>query len=168
MIELYELHENEQYFFDQETLDRLSQALKPFNSVCCLCAPRLGEKLAAEGRKVSILDIDTRFQHLAGFRYFDLHRPAWIGESFDLIVCDPPFFNISLARLFTAIRVLAQNNFAQPLLISYLQRRAGNLVGTFAKFGLVETDYSPTYQTVQKSPRNEVRFFSNIPFRFSG
>ena len=94
---MYELHENEQYFFDQETLEKLSNVLKQFNSVCCLCVPSLGEKLELEGREVRILDIDTRFQRLKGFCFFDIHRPEWIGETFDLIICDPPFFNVSLS-----------------------------------------------------------------------
>ena len=158
---MYERHEHEQYFFDQETLQILGDGLKSFNSICCLCAPSLGEQLEKEGRNVRVLDIDTRFQQLDSFHYFDIHKPEWLGESFDLIVCDPPFFNVSLSRLFTAIRMLAQNNFNQPLLLSYLKRRADNILGTFSKFNLVKTDFHPGYQTVQKCQKNDIVFFSN-------
>lgn len=160
---MYELHENEQYFFTQETLDTLCVFLWQYDFVCCLCAPLLGKKLAEEGREVRILDIDDRFKDIWGYRYFDLHRPEWLGEKYNLIICDPPFFNVSLSCLFAAIRILSQNDFNQPILISYLQRRANNILGTFSKFGIAETDYFPSYQTVKNCQRNDIRFFSNIP-----
>ncbi len=159
---MYELHENEQYFFTHGTLDELEAFLNPYEYVCCLCAPILSRRLAEKGQRVRILDIDDRFQDVQGFKHFDLHRPEWLGEKYSIIVCDPPFFNISLSRLFAAIRTLALNDFNQPLLISYLRRRAHNILGTFAKFGLMETGYSPIYQTVQKIERNDIQFFSNI------
>lgn len=159
---MYELHENEQYFFAQKTLDELEVFLAGYSPVCCLCAPSLGERLATNGQDVRILDIDRRFERTKVFRYFDINRPEWTGEKYGIIVCDPPFFNISLSRLFTAIRMLAQNDFNQPILVSYLLRRAENLIGTFSKFGLQGTGYFPEYQTVQKCQRNDIIFFSNI------
>ena len=49
------------------------------------------------------------------------------------------------------------------LLISYLVRRAPNILGTFARFGLTPTGYRPGYQTVQEVERNAIEFFSNVP-----
>ena len=159
---MYELHENEQYFFAQKTLDELAALLDDYSFICCLCAPSLGEQLANNGKKVRTLDIDKRFEKNHGFRYFDINKPEWLEEKYDIIVCDPPFFNISLSRLFAAIRSLSQNDFNQPLMISYLDRRSSNIIGTFSKFGLQTTNYFAEYQTVQKCERNNIRFFSNI------
>jgi hypothetical protein len=141
---------------------RLADFAAEFPHPCCLCAPRVGEELARRGVTVTILDVDERFAHLPGFRRLDLYRPEWLGEEFGLLLCDPPFFNVSLSQLFHALRLLARHDLRQPLLVSYLTRRAANLLGTFAPFGLEPTGFFPGYQTVQKLARNEVEFFGNL------
>ncbi len=157
-----ERHENEQYFFDGATLDHLADFVAGFARPCCICAPMLGRALARRKAAVRILDIDERFADTPGFVRWDLHHPSWLGESYDLIVCDPPFFNISLSRLFSALRTLSQHRFEQPLLISYPTRRGGNLLSTFHRFGLQPTGYAPSYLTVQKIERNAIEFYGNL------
>jgi len=157
-----ERHENEQYFFDQATLDHLAAFAGGFERPCCLCAPMVGQRLAQAKVPVRILDIDERFASCEGFRRWDIHRPKWLGETYDLIICDPPFFNISLSRLFTALRTLAQHRFDQHLLISYPTRRAANLLGTFDRFALRPTGYAPSYLTVQNVERNAIEFYGNL------
>src|SRR5215213_2315981 len=166
---MYEKHENEQYFFDRPTLATLADAVATFPNPCCLCAPLLGQELERRGVAVCVLDIDERFAGLRGFRRYDLYRPEWLGEEYGLIVCDPPFFNVSLAQLFAAIRMLSRNDYTQPLLVSYLARRASNVLGTFARFNLAPTGYRPRYQTVQdQDARNAVEFFANVPVPILG
>ena len=158
-----ELHDNEQYFFDEPTLDQLAEFLSSWSRPCCLCAPLLGQRLAKRGVDVTILDVDQRFAGTLGFRHWDLRRPQWLGIEFDLIICDPPFFNLSLSQLFTAIRTLACNRFEQSLLLFYLQRRGQAVTQSFARFGLTRTGYCPGYQTVQNVDRNVVEMFGNVP-----
>jgi hypothetical protein len=159
---MYELHKHEQYFFDEATLDHLSTFLRRWQAPCCLCAPLLGRRLAELGSTVTVLDIDERFAQVPGFRRYDVYRPVWLGREFDIILCDPPFFTVSLAQLFSAIRLLSRNDFRQPLLVSYLQRRAQALLGTFAPFDLRPTGYLPSYQTIKKVEHNEIEFYGNI------
>lgn len=160
---MYERHENEQYFFDEETLQELSRFLARFESIGCVCAPLLGSRLVELGANVTILDIDERFAHLPEFVEFDLHRPHWIGREFDIIVCDPPFYSVSLSQLFAALRLLGRHRFDQPLLVSYLKRRETAVMGTFAKFRLTPTGYEPDYVTVQECEKNRIEFYSNLP-----
>lgn len=160
---MYELHENEQYFFDAPTLDHLANFVARWPSPCCLCAPLLGKHLAERGVAVTILDIDERFSVVPGFRHYDIYRPAWLDRKFGIILCDPPFFNVSLSQLFAAVRILSHHQFDQPLLVSYLQRRSEAILGTFSPFGLRPTGFCPGYQTVQASARNDIEFFGNIP-----
>lgn len=160
---MYERHENEQYFFDEKTLQVLSDFLMRFDSIGCVCAPLLGSRLVEQGANVTILDIDERFAHLPGFVEFDVHRPHWIGRHFDVIVCDPPFYSVSLSQLFAALRLLSQHRFDQPLLVSYLKRRETAIMGTFTKFGLAPTGFEPDYVTVQECERNRIEFYSNLP-----
>ena len=160
---MYELHENEQYFFDGATLEYLTDFLSQYESPCCLSAPAVGKLLSERGAKVSVLDIDERFSQVPGFRRFDVFRPEWIGEKFDIILCDPPFFKVSLSQLFRAIRLLSQHDYLQPLLISYLVRREANICGTFSRFDLQPTGIFPTYQTVRSCAKNDIEFFGNLP-----
>jgi hypothetical protein len=159
---MYELHEHEQYFFDKPTLSRLADFVAQFENPCCLCAPLLGQELEKRGVQVRTLDIDERFAGLRGFRRYDIYRPQWLGQEFGLIICDPPFYGVSLSQLFTAIRLLSRNYYSQPLLVSYLVRRSSSMIGTFTRFGLEPTGYRPGYQTIQKAERNEIEFFGNL------
>src|SRR5215468_7396332 len=100
---MYELHKNEQYFFDNETIQQLTGILKPFENICVLCAPMLGKSLNKTGSNVTILDIDDRFADEKGYLNWSIYKPQWIDKTFDIIFCDPPFFNVSLSQLFKAI-----------------------------------------------------------------
>ena len=104
---MQERHENEQYFFSAETTSQLASFAAQFPNPCCICAPSIGKALTQRGVGVRILDIDERFADLPGFRHFDLRRPDWLDEEFGIIICDPPFFNLSLSRLFAALRLLS-------------------------------------------------------------
>jgi len=157
-----ERHEKEQYFFDGETVDRLADFLESYERPCCLCAPLVGRELARRGVEATTLDIDPRFADLPGYRIFDLHRPEWLGTEFDVIVSDPPFFGVSLSRLFRAVRMLARHDFAHPLLITWLRRRQSAILGTFAPFGLRPTGFLPTYLTVKKLGKFEVEMYGNL------
>ncbi len=161
---MLELLKNEQYFFDQSSLEELVKYLKPWKSIACLCAPLLGKTLVERGHPVTILDIDKRFEVVPGFQYFDIYQPWWLDNQFDLIFCDPPFFNTSLSQLFYAIRILNHHSWEQPLMISYLVRRSKAILGTFRPFQLRAINYYPTYQTVKACQKNEIQLFGNIDF----
>lgn len=159
---MYELHQNEQYFFRASTVQALADFLSRYAHPCCLCAPMVGRRLAESGCRVTVLDTDTRFANMAGFRRYDLYRPEWLAERFDLILCDPPFFRVALSDLFRAVRQLSHNDFRQPMLLSYLMRRAPAVTATFASFRLQPTGLSPQYQTVRAIEKNGVELFSNL------
>jgi len=157
-----ERHEREQYFFDAPTLRALADFAGGFERVCCLCAPMLGRELHRRGRAVRVLDVDRRFADLPAFREWDLCRPAHLDEEFDLLICDPPFFNVPLSRLFTAVRLLCHFDPSRRVLISYPLRRRRAIMGAFSPFGLRPTGFRPTYQTVQKCEKNDIEFFANF------
>lgn len=157
-----ENHEREQYFFDADTIDRVAQFAAGFADPCCLCAPRVGEALVARGAKPTILDIDERFADVPGFERFDLARPHWLGRTFGIIVCDPPFFGLSLKQLYAAVRTVAANDVTRPLLLCYLRRRADACLRAFEPFALQPTGALAGYETVDPSAKNEVEFFANF------
>ena len=157
-----ELNQNEQYFFDEETLSYLSKVLLRWDSICCLCTPLLGQYLAERRNGITILDIDTRFDKVSGFKYYDLSDPKWLDEKYDLIICDPPFFGVSFSNLIDAIRKLSHYDLNQKLMICIVQRRSGKLLEIFSEFGLLPTGYFPTYQTVNTDDKTKIEFFSNL------
>lgn len=160
---MHEIHANEQYFFQYQTIDAVADLLEDFERPCVLCAPTVGLELEEHGVDVTTLDIDERFNDLAGFQSWDIFRPQHLQQRFDVIFCDPPFFNVSLSQLFAAIRMLAHFDFNQQLMVSYLKRRQNALLGTFGPFNLEATDWSPQYRTVQPCEKNEIEFFANFP-----
>ena len=71
----------EQYFFTKNLLSQFINALtmryttqeELEEKVCLICAPSLSKAFYDQlGYTVTVLDIDTRFQDLPGFVYFDL------------------------------------------------------------------------------------------------
>ena len=164
---MHENHQNEQYFFDAATLAALADLLTPYGYPCLLNTPMLARHLHAQNsqRRFRLLDIDDRFADLPGFLHWNLYRPQALDETFSVILCDPPFFNVSLSQLFTAVRLLAKFDYAHPIMISYLHRRESALLGTFARFNLAPTGLFPTYQTVQSCAKNDIQFYANFPLQ---
>lgn len=161
---MHELHQNEQYFFDALTIQYLTGVLKQFDNICVLCAPMLGKALSETGSNVTILDIDDRFADAKGYLSWSIYKPQWINKTFDVIFCDPPFFNVSLSQLFKAIRMLSHNNFEQKLMICYLIRRSHAVTGSFYLFNLQPTGCHPSYVTVEQTEKNQIEIFSNLDF----
>jgi len=157
-----ENHQREQYFFDSQTVTELASFLAQFERPCCLCAPMIGRELHARGRSIRVLDADDRFADLPGFVKWDLYRPRHLDEEFDLILCDPPFFNVSLSQLFKAIRLLCHFELTRRIMISYPVRRQQALMRVFAPFGIAETGWMPGYLTVQHCEKNEIQFYANF------
>lgn len=162
MERLEENHAREQYFFDARTLKLLGDFMQQFERPCCLCAPMLGRELARRERPVTVLDVDRRFADVPGFIEWDIYRPRTLDRAFDVILCDPPFFRVSLSQLFRAIRELCHYDVGRRVAISWLVRRQHALIGSFAPFNLQPTGFHPTYQTVQKCEKNDIEFFANF------
>lgn len=66
----------EQYFWTEDTVKRLLASLEFMESCCCLTTPSLGVGFHNIGREEVVLDIDTRFDFLPKFRYFDIRAPT--------------------------------------------------------------------------------------------
>ena len=114
-------------------------------------------------RKTIALSHNTeRFADVAGFRKWDITRPPYLPQKFDLIVCDPPFFNVSLRELRQAIRVLSHFDASVPLMLSYPVRRKEALLRVFADFELEPTGFKPRYETVEECEKNDIEFFANF------
>ena len=110
-----ERHDLEQYFFTKNALDNIMNAFlmsvdEPEDlekKLCLVCAPTLAKAFYEQhGLKITVLDIDTRFDNLPGFRKWDLRYPEEQPEDFEIVFIDPPFFYISLEVMSAAMQVL--------------------------------------------------------------
>ena len=156
---LAERHEREQYFFDAVTVREWAGVAARFENPCILCAPTVGAEL--KGR-ATVLDTDERFAVYAGFRRWDLNAPDHLQDRFGVILCDPPFFAVSLGRLAAAIDLLSGYDPAQPVAVTYLKRREKPLLEALGRFALAPTGSRPRYRTVDTSGRNEIEVYANF------
>ena len=176
-----EIHSNEQYFWDKpsriglsrvvrahleqlEWGDSISRESNSTHPVCLLCAPTLAQAL---DDPLILLDLDPRFQQIDGFHTFDIARPQPLprqiqNQRFSLILCDPPFFNLSLTQLGRALDTLSHYDREQPLLVSYLVRRESAILSALQHFGLVATGIFPRYPTLREISKNEIQFYGNL------
>ncbi len=159
---MLEVHANEQYFFDDATRALLVEWLQPFDSICVLCAPTLGAALIDSGKTPAILDIDERFAQLPGSIRWDINRPTHLPQRFDVIFCDPPFFNVSLRTLRSAIEMLAHYDTNQKLGMCYLLRRKAAVLKSFKAFGLRVTGKLMGYESVVTGVKNEIELLTNV------
>jgi len=161
MIE--EKHENEQYFFNKDTVEYLTRAAMSFDRVCCICCPSVGKRLEELGNNVTILDIDDRFSDLNGFIHWDIKNPSYISDEFDLIIMDPPFFNASMREIRKAIQMLTHYDTKKTkLMITYLSRREKAFKNGMKPFNMEAMEYVPEYNTVDVTePKNRIEFYVN-------
>lgn len=162
MIAFAECNAFEHYFFAEPTLDEMCDMLARFENPVILSAPRLGAAMERRGCVVPTLDIDERFSALSGFVKWNIRRPAPLSFKPDLIVCDPPFFGVSLPELSNAISLLAGFDPTTRLAMPYLSRQATAITETFRSFGLAATAYRPAYVNTENAMRTSIELFANF------
>jgi len=160
----------EQYFWTEKTIDGILNGLRLTfdpDANCCLCTPSLAHAWWAEGKEVSLLDIDTRFEYLPKFQYFDLRSPQNADlqpdqENWRVLVFDPPFFYISIEDLFQAVAYVCQGKFETKLLLGFLKREEKCLLETFKLFKLKRTNFGLEYAHVKPNKWVNYAMYSNV------
>ena len=160
-----ELHENEQYFFTKEFEDQYVQLIVDYYSnstICCVCCPMIGKRLVEAGLDVTILDIDERFSSYSQFKCYDITKPKYLDIHFDVIICDPPFFNVSFGKLKKALQMLSHYDMNTAVILTYLLRREDTFIRKFSEFNLHRMNRQPQYQTVDVTdPKRDIRLYTN-------
>lgn len=178
-----ERHDLEQYFWTTQTVFRLLDAIRSIcpgnfgeyipnqnvdgscNECCCLTAPSLAQAFFEHERPQVLLDNDTRFLYLPRFHVFDLRQPSSTVvdacPAFRVIAFDPPFFSVPITEMYRAVCMLARENRATALLISFLRREEQTLLSTFASFRLQRTTFEVEYATVKPNKWRNYALYSN-------
>lgn len=158
-----ERHDLEQYFWTEETVKRLMNALDDFyEQCCCLTTPSLAHAWHLEGREEVLLDIDTRFDYLPKFKYYDITHPYEIEDQFRIVVFDPPFFYIPMDKIFEAVCKIVHGNFNSKIMIGFLKREEKELMKYFHVFKIKPTKFSLNYATVKPNKWKNYCLYSNI------
>ena len=125
----------------------------------------LGYRLVQAGLDVTILDIDTRFEKLKQFQYYDIKDPKYLDIVFDVIICDPPFFTVSFKELLHAIKTLSDFSMYKTVFMTYLYRREIKFLDAFSDYDLYRIKNRPQYKTVDvNDPKNDIRLYCNYLF----
>eukprot|EP01104_Vermistella_antarctica_P017363 TRINITY_DN6143_c0_g1_i1.p2 TRINITY_DN6143_c0_g1~~TRINITY_DN6143_c0_g1_i1.p2 ORF type:complete len:153 (-),score=36.04 TRINITY_DN6143_c0_g1_i1:73-531(-) len=97
---------------------------------------------------------------LSWHRMYDLLCPT-PQEDFGVIICDPPFFQVSVRELFNAVSVLAKQDFSTKILIAFVARNETELLRVFAPFAIRRTTFRLSYTTVKSSRWSNYALYSN-------
>lgn len=162
----------EQYFWTDNTIQGIKLALQSTfdaDSSLCLCTPTVADSFWMEdSTAVSLLDLDTRFEYLPKFRYFDLRYPNETDleperSMWRVIVFDPPFFYIPMDVLYRAVMYVSQGNVKQTkLLVGFLKREEKCLLETFHEFNLKRTSFPLEYAHVKSNKWANYAMYSNV------
>jgi hypothetical protein len=157
-----EKRELEQYFWTSKTVKDLLQACEYISETCCFTTPSLAHEFHINGREEKLLDLDDRFNYLPRFEKFDIKNPHNLDEIFNIIVIDPPFFNITTKELFDATNIITKNNYSTNIIIAYLKRYEYPLLETFKLYGISETNLMPEYAHIKENKWRNFKIYSNI------
>ncbi len=157
---LSEDHRHEQFFFDGPTVARLVALAGRYRNPLLACMPSLAVHLAAAGQRCTLLDRDRRFRTVAGFERFDLLSPHMVFGDHDVLFVDPPFANITLQQLGSAVDLLAAGQSTRPhIYVCHLLDRQDELCARFAADGMVRLGGHLGYRSVKDSTQARIHLF---------
>jgi hypothetical protein len=164
---LEEIKDNEQFFWSRETVEKLAKACE-FTFVeetCCLTTPSLAHYWHENGREETLLDIDTRFSYIPGFKYYDLRKPdPDIGpdDNFRLLIIDPPFFIVPIETIGEAVDQITGKDYDTKIIIGFLSREEKRLQLAFEHYCLKPTKFPLQYPSIKENKWQNFVLYSNI------
>ena len=115
-------HRYEQFFYDEGTTQQLYQLVDLYERPLLLCNPSLAVMAERKSKPYLLLDRDTRFDFLSGYRPFSLMEPYLINDfDFDAVFIDPPFANVTPEQVARCLRLMGADKV--PLFVAYNSRR---------------------------------------------
>ncbi len=157
-----EKRELEQFFWTSKTVKNLLKACEYITNTCCFTTPSLAEGFREIGRDEKLLDIDERFSYMPRFEKFDIINPHKIEEKYNILVIDPPFFNVTTKQLFDATNVITNNDYSTRIVIAYMKRFEYALLETFKPYGISETNLMPEYAHIKSNKWQNFKIYANI------
>lgn len=169
-----ELREIEQYFFSENVIRNIVEALEYEENIICLGTPAVADGFFKfKNRRVLCLDVDTRFSYLPGYKYFDMLKPTEIYETSEnsenifkpnLLIIDPPFFKMNLLDLYNCVEFLTKGDKSAKILFAFVQREERALLNIFKAYHLQRTKFKLEYRHVDPTKWDNYALYSNCEF----
>jgi hypothetical protein len=168
-IDIKKFQENkemEQYFFTENVLINLVEALTYEDDILCLCTPAVADAFyRLKERVVVCLDIDERFNYLPGFVKYDVLNPVELDYfKPKVIIIDPPFFKMNLLDLFKTVEVITKGDKSTKIIFAFVQRDEKSLLYSFKSYNLQPTKFKLEYQSVDPTKWDNYCLYSNCEF----
>jgi hypothetical protein len=160
-----EKKEIEQYFFTENVLSNIVEALTYDEDILCLCTPTVADAFyRVKQRTVMCLDIDDRFNYLPGYIKFDILNPKEVEFRPRVIIIDPPFFKINLGDLYKAVECITKGDKTTKILFAFVQREEKPLLFAFKSYNLKPTKFKLEYESVDPTKWENYCLYSNYEF----
>ena len=161
---LPENHEYEQFFWTTNVVDKLIKSFEYdfVDETCCLTTPSLAVAMNNQGRDEVLLDIDSRFNFLPKYKYYDVRTPYGLDNNFKLLVLDPPFFVIPIEEFRKAVDILTKNNYSTKIIIAFIKREEKRLIEAFKEYNLKPTNFELEYSSIKPNKWRNFCLYSNV------
>ena len=162
-----ELREIEQYFFTENVISNIVEALDYEDNIICLGTPAVANGFyQLKNKNVLCLDIDDRFSYLPGYRKFDILNPdvSLIDYPPNVLIIDPPFFKLNLVDLYNCVEVITKGNKKTKILFAFVQREERALLSIFKAYNLQLTKFKLEYKYVEENRWSNYVLYSNCEF----
>ncbi len=162
-----ELREIEQYFFSENVIKNICDALEYEENIICLGTPAVADGFyKIKNKTVLCLDIDTRFSYLPGYKYYDIKKYSEfeILEKPDVLIIDPPFFKMNLVDLYNCVESITQGDKKTKIIFAFVHREEKALLNIFKPYKLQLTKFKLEYRYVEASKWDNYSLYSNCEF----
>jgi hypothetical protein len=159
-----ENHKYEQFFWTKNVVEKIIKSIGyHYNEeICCFTTPSLAYQLHQYGQDEVLLDIDTRFNYLPKFKYYDAYDPKQLDENFRLLIIDPPFFAIPIEIIRDAVDVITNKDYNTKILIAYIKRNEKRLRIAFKNYKLFPTNFPLEYVSIKSNKWSNFVLYSNV------
>lgn|SRR3990167_461477 len=160
-----ENHDYEQFFWTKNVVQKIIDSIgyQYKEEICCFTTPSIAHKMHENSQDEVLLDIDTRFNYLPKFKYYDAYNPRKNDTDFyKLLIIDPPFFAIPIEIIKKAVDVITNNNYDTKILIAYIKRNEKRLRLAFKEYKLFPTTFPLEYASIKPNKWGNFVLYSNI------
>jgi len=159
-----ENHKYEQFFWTKNVVDNIINSIgyNYIEEICCFTTPSIAHQLHQDGRNEVLLDIDTRFNYLPKFKYYNAYDPVQLDENFKLLIIDPPFFAVPIEIIRDAVDTITNKNYNTKIIIAYIKRNENSLRSAFQNYKLFPTNFPLEYVTIKPNKWSNFVLYSNV------
>jgi hypothetical protein len=132
------------------------------DETCCLTTPSLAVGMSNNNRDEVLLDIDSRFDFLPKYKYYDVRTPYELDNNFRLLILDPPFFVVPIEEFRKAVDILTKHDYSTKLIIGFIKREEKRLMEAFKEYNLKPTNFELEYSSIKPNKWRNFCLYSNV------